>query len=221
MRRRFVLAIVVAAGVFGCGGHLGSATSGDAAPTADDGGPICPGTLPDGAQGIMLISSLFDLSPLVACGDFPPFTSVAQESASCAGSIQVSIRAGNESIEWWLFDAKTGDLEAVGETPAYTDDISGCVAARPGFVFPTQCIKPQFFSGGMALCQDAGAQATADATFDITPDGSVCTSHGGQCVLPYQGQFYCPAGTYAELNWSCGDNLCCYPGDAGDGGDPD
>ncbi len=175
MARRVALAIVVAAGTFGCGGDTSGAKATDAATdaasgapgTLPDGGSICPGTLPDGAQGIMLISSLFNLSPAFVCGEVFGYdgNGVANESAPCAGSVMVEIGTGVDTSAWWLFDAKTGDLEAVGGFPASDPNYIGCVAARPGFVFPTQCDNNGRFPGpGVSdLCPDAGADAATDS----------------------------------------------------------
>jgi len=75
--------------------------------------------------------------------------------------------SGIDTSEWWLFDVKTGELEAIGGRPAYLTDHygTGCQAARRGFAFPLQCNNDNgWFAGSGPIPQQADeACAAADA----------------------------------------------------------
>jgi hypothetical protein len=184
MGRRVVLALLLAATGLACSGQTTGATPPDAALTTvdgegatdatggapgtlPDGGPICPGPIPND----LVISSLFDLPVALLCGSDDGYPSDGTESMPCEGTIMVAVSSGVDCDNWWLFDAKTGDLEAVG-TPC--DGMGGCVGAAPGFAYPSQCENSDKDAGGWwstpgtSLCAgyDAGAEADAGDAAD-------------------------------------------------------
>jgi hypothetical protein len=190
MGRRVVLALLLAATELACTGQTVGATP-DAAPTTvdsegapdatsgapgtlPDGGPICPGPIANN----MGISSLFDLPVDVVCGSSNGYQNRGTESKSCAGTIRVGISDGVDCSDWWLFDAKTGDLEAVGSPCAGSDGL-GCEGARPGFVYPSQCENNNGWgaAGWTELCTDASAVQAPDAGDACAPSSCpVCPS---------------------------------------------
>ena len=214
MHRRSVLAIFLAAGAFGCGGHTTAATPGAATTTTDseggtaatddatqpaldatssargtlpEGGPICPGPITNN----MSISSLFDLPVDVVCGSSNGYQNRGTESMPCAGTIRVEISDGVDGNAWWIFDAKTGELEAVG-------GLNGpeCEGARPGFVYPSQCESDNgWYAGWTELCTDASAVVLGDTSTDACAP-SACPE--------------CPSGTSSYFSvvdgcvvWQC------------------
>lgn len=170
---------LVCASLAACGGGHGAnqanggadGTTGgspDAASASDegggsgpDGGPWCPGPLPDAG-----FSSLADLPIASLCrGSY--VNGLSESKRPCQGSIVVSISEGVDCGGWWLFDAKTGALEAVGGGCAGGTG-PGCTGAVAGLQFPYQCFLNGGWPESVELCSDAGADAgsIADAAAD-------------------------------------------------------
>jgi hypothetical protein len=100
------------------------------------------------------------------CGSTDGYPNAPSESKQpCLGSILVTIAQGVDCGRWWLFNATTGDLEAVGGSCAGTTD-PGCTGALSGFSFPYQCFQDNGWSQWVELCPDASADASTitDAT---------------------------------------------------------
>jgi hypothetical protein len=123
----------------GCGGRVSEADGGagpDSGPAdggaGPDGGLWCPGPLPDAG-----FSSLADLPIATLCGSTYGYPNEPTES-TCQGWTLVSISQGVDTDGWWLFEAATGDLKAVGFGGAGSTG-PGCTGAVSGFSFPYQC----------------------------------------------------------------------------------
>jgi hypothetical protein len=202
MRRRFALALALLAGVLGCGGdgHVSRAEG-----TLPDGGPICPGPITND----MGISSLFDLPLADVCGSTYGYANRGHESKPCEGTIMVVIEDGVDTALWWLFDAETGDLDAVGAGGAGTDG-PGCEGARPGFLYPYQCDN----DGAWTLdttTPSTGAQLAAEWTDLCTDASAVQATDAGDACAPSSCPESCPSGTqsYFALVDGCVVWQCC------------
>jgi hypothetical protein len=220
MGRRVVLAAVLAVGACGCDGHTADAIDGEAGDAAgispDFGGPfpgppsgggcpelaLFPGLSLGPDSGLFLdpdsgsIPSLFNLqldAPEL-CG-FVNGEPATTESQPCAGTIEVFFADGPNSGVL-LFDAKTGELEAIGQPY----DPGQCFGVRPGFVFPTHCENADFDAGG----------------WWPTPGTPLCTGHAEACA-PSGCDTSCPADTHdvSSVVDGCTVWQCCVPDDAG------
>jgi hypothetical protein len=204
MRCGFVLAVVLAVGASGCGGHTVDAIDADggadghtshaidadggAAGTLPDAGPGCPvpGLFPNPDSSFIDVS-LFDLPLDKVCGLINGYPGAGIESQACAGTIEVEFSDGPDTNSWWLFDAKTGELEAIGGAPGDHQ----CEGARPGFVYPSQCENSALDAGGWwsnppgtPLCTgyDAAPSLQCGPATIRGPGTEPCINAGGVCV---------------------------------------
>jgi hypothetical protein len=188
MRPCFASAVIFASAGFACTQQTTGANPADAATTAaadsdgatkradaaaetlPDGGAICPEPLPEDAS----VSSLSDLPLAIVCGSTFGFPNDGAESNPCQGTIKVTVSQGADCGLWWLFDAVTGELDAIGHDCAGRSG-TGCSAARPGFSYPHQCDDGNGWSGWLDLCTDASAVVAGDASTDACAP-SRCTA---------------------------------------------
>ena len=198
-----MLAAVLVAVAFGCSGGTSNTTHTDAAPTtvdgegATDGRVVCPGPITNDRG----ISSLFYLPLAIVCGSTYGYQNRGTESKPCEGTIMVSIQDGADTSLWWLFDAKTGDLDAVGGGSPLGP---GCDGARPGFVYPYQC------ANNVGWTLDAAAPLDGEWTELCTDASTVHATDAGDACAPSSCP-ECPSGSpsYFSVVDGCVAWQCC------------
>lgn len=129
----------------------------------------CPGALPDAG-----FTSLDDLPVAQLCAESGAGgygAGVVEETTTpCDGSILVQSPMETDCGAFWLFDATTHALQAIG---GQCNGSYGCSGAVPGFRFPSECFEPswQWGSSGIELCPDAGPPGAVDGG-DAAPEAA-------------------------------------------------
>jgi len=141
----------------------------EAAPDVADAGITCTGSLPDAG-----FSSLADFPIAQICAQAEEsfgYVSMQEATVPCDGSILVRLEEGADSDSFWIFDASTGALLALGGGADITELCTGSV---PGFHYPNGCWQGAF-AEGPELCpaaRDGGGivEASADRASDTGPE---------------------------------------------------
>ncbi len=120
--------------------------------------PTCTQPLPDAG-----FTSLADL-PLASLCAASYNGQVVEGTPPCQGSIAVFTTSGVDCGGFFLFDATTGALQAVGSGCDGFEAFS-CTGGISGFVYPYQCFDYGGWPQRTNLCPDGGADAgVTDAT---------------------------------------------------------
>ena len=141
---------------------VGSDASLDAGVDSPDGSIICSGPLPD--AGFFSLASLPVAQLCAQSGAGGYGAGILVESMVCQGSIIVSSPTATDCGLFWLFDATTGALQAIG---GGCNGGLACSGAATGFDFPSQCWSGwPSAAGGEELCPDGGAEAGPETSTD-------------------------------------------------------
>jgi hypothetical protein len=142
---------------------VGSDASLDAGIDSSDGTVTCSGPLGDAGFSSFADLPVAELCSQSAAGGYG--AGIVEESPACQGSTFVWSPTETDCGLFWVFDATTGALQAVG---GGCNGGLGCSGAATGFDFPNQCLSDWATSlqGGKELCPDAGGDGGPEASTD-------------------------------------------------------
>ena len=140
----------------------------------EDAGTTCSGPLGDAG-----FSSLAELPIAAICASSPQIMGDSLLEFSCGSWTLVVQSTGSDCENFWLFDATTGALEALGEG---CEEVP-CTGAAPGFQFPSECSLTGRLEGPsppLNLCALTDAGADVETGSEAMTDSAAGAGLGGE-----------------------------------------